>query len=165
MTWTIRVAFFLLCLGLTSVSGSLAAAEGSAGAVYTATNAVDGNVVLVFDRAADGTLTSAGAFATGGTGTGKGLGNQGGVVLTENERWLIAVNAASDEVTVFAVEVGGLRHVSNMTSGGRRPVSVAVHGSIVYVLNAGGAVGDTGTIDGFRITDGGPGTDDGSQWA
>ena len=154
MTWTIRVAFFLLCLGLTSVSSSLASAEGSAGAVYTATNAPDGNVVLVFDRAADGTLTSAGAFATGGTGTGKGLGNQGGVVLTENERWLIAVNAASDEVTVFAVEAGGLRHVSNTPSEGRRPISVAVHGSLVYVLNAGGAVGDTDNITGFLLEDG-----------
>src|SRR5262249_30613858 len=45
MTWTIRVAVFLLCFGLTPTRGSSVAAAGSAGAVYTATNAPDGNVV------------------------------------------------------------------------------------------------------------------------
>jgi len=155
LKWRIRVVVFLLGLGPTLVSGALAAAGGSAGVVYTATNAPDGNVVIVFDRAADGALTSAGAFATGGLGTGKGLGNQGGVVLTENERWLIVVNAASDDVTVFAVESSGLRHAGTTPSGGRRPISVAVHGSLVYVLNAGGAVGEGDNITGFVLEGGG----------
>jgi len=155
LKWRIRVVVFLLGLGPTLVSGALAAAGGSAGVVYTATNAPDGNVVIVFDRAADGALTSAGAFATGGLGTGKGLGNQGGVVLTENERWLIVVNAASDDVTVFAVESSGLRHAGTTPSGGRRPISVAVHGSLVYVLNAGGAVGEADNITGFVLEGGG----------
>jgi len=154
MTWTIRVTVFLLCLGLTSVMGSSVAAAGSAGAVYTATNAPDGNVVMVFDRAADGALTSAGTFATGGLGTGSGLGNQGGVLLTENERWLIVVNAASDDVTVFAVESNGLVQVDTSPSRGRRPISVAVHGNLVYILNAGGAVGAADNITGFRLEDG-----------
>ena len=33
-----------------------------------------GNAVAVFTRSADGMLTQAGSFATGGTGTGAGLG-------------------------------------------------------------------------------------------
>ena len=47
----------------------------------------------MFDRLADGRLIASGAVSTGGNGTGTGLGNQGGVVLTRNERWLLAINA------------------------------------------------------------------------
>ena len=154
MTWMIRVALVVACLTLTLGNGFAEATEGSAGAVYTETNSPAGNVVLVFDRAADGALTAAGAFSTGGFGTGGGLGNQGAVVLTENERWLIVVNAASHDVSVFAAEANGLRHVGNTPSGGRRPISVAVHGKLVYVLNAGGAVGDADNITGFVLDDG-----------
>src|SRR2546427_2674932 len=35
-----------------------------------------GNAVAVFTRAADGTLTAAGTIATGGAGTGAGLGSR-----------------------------------------------------------------------------------------
>jgi hypothetical protein len=57
--------------------------QGSAavGQVFTMSNQVAGNAVLVYDRAVDGTLSAAGTYPTGGTGTGAGLGNQGGVVL------------------------------------------------------------------------------------
>src|SRR5262249_16257162 len=65
----------------------------SFGAVYTESNAVDGNVVLVYERSLDGRLRAAGAVKTGGTGTGSGLGSQGAVALSDNERWLLAVNA------------------------------------------------------------------------
>src|SRR5689334_5969778 len=54
-------------------------ANGGRRAVYTLTNQVAGNAVAVFNRAADGTLTAAGTVATGGTGTGAGLGSQGAV--------------------------------------------------------------------------------------
>ncbi len=45
------------------------------GQVYTMNNNPAGNAVLVYDRAADGSLTAAGSFPTGGLGTGGGLGN------------------------------------------------------------------------------------------
>src|SRR3989449_7163927 len=61
------------------VTGDLA----GPGAVYTLTNQVAGNAVAVFTRGADGRLTSAGTVATGGTGTGAGLGSQGAVVRSE----------------------------------------------------------------------------------
>jgi 6-phosphogluconolactonase len=54
----------------------------SHGAIYTASNAVAGNAVLMFDQLPDGRLVPAGQVATGGTGTGGGLGNQGGLILT-----------------------------------------------------------------------------------
>ncbi len=132
---------------------ALTHADGAAGAVYTMDNSSHGNRVLVFARAADGTLTAAGSFETGGLGTGTGLGNQGGLVLSENERWLFAVNAGSDEISAFAVERRGLSLVDRVPSGGRRPISLAVHDDLLYVLNAGGAAGDSDNITGFRLDD------------
>lgn len=111
--------------------------DGTAGAVYTMTNAVDGNKVLAFSRAGDGSLRSAGEYATGGLGSGNGLGNQNAVVLSKDGRWLFAVNAGSNQVSVFAVRRTGLSLVDTVDSGGIRPVSVTVDRDVVYVLNAG----------------------------
>lgn len=111
-------------------------ADDAPGAVYTVTNTAP-NAVVVFNRSADGTLTHAGQFATGGDGTGSGLGNQGAVVLSRNNRWLFVVNAASNDISVFDVLPNGLRLVDRAASGGPLPVSVTVHGRFVYVLNAG----------------------------
>jgi 6-phosphogluconolactonase (cycloisomerase 2 family) len=121
------------------------------GAVYTMTNAKSGNAILRFHRSPQGALSPAGSFATGGAGTGAGLGNQGGLVLTWGNRRLLAVNAGSDEISVFAVWRGGLRLLDKVSSGGKNPVSIAVHGRLVYVLNAGGAVSDQDNITGFRM--------------
>src|SRR5215831_6852687 len=60
-----------------NLSGVQASTEG---VVYTMDNATAGNNVWVFRRAANGALTSVGSFATGGTGTGAGLGSQGAIV-------------------------------------------------------------------------------------
>src|SRR5215831_15986930 len=46
--------------------------RANTGAVYTMDNSVTGNNVLAFHRSADGSLMSARAFSTGGTGTGTG---------------------------------------------------------------------------------------------
>src|SRR5438876_4570159 len=72
-------------------------------AVYTLTNQAAGNAVAVFDRAADGTLTAAGTIATGGTGTGAGLGSQGPSPLAEDGRGLFPVTAASTASSVFVL--------------------------------------------------------------
>ena len=147
----------IVVLSLAVVSGlsTLTHAEGAAGAVYTMNNSSNGNRVLVFARAADGTLTAAGSFETGGLGTGGGLGNQGALVLDSSERWLFAVNAGSDEISVFEVEPRGLSLVDRVPSDGRRPISLTVHDDLLYVLNAGGAAGDSDNITGFRLDDDG----------
>ena len=121
------------------------------GAVYTLTNQVTGNAVAVLARAADGTLTAAGSFATGGIGTGVGLGSQGAVTLSNDGRLLFAVNAGSSDVSVFRVSSDGLSLLSRTPSGGSQPTSVTVSGSVVYVLNAGGA----GNISGFTVSNSG----------
>lgn len=129
-----------------------ALSEGSSGAVYTQSNAVAGNAVLAYRRAPDGSLTPAGSFATGGAGTGAGLGSQGAVVLSNNGRYLLAVNAGSNELSSFAVEGGGALILrSTVGSGGTMPISVTLAGRLVYVLNAGG----TGNISGFRLANDG----------
>lgn len=120
--------------------------RGGLGAVYTMSNAASGNEVLIYERRKTGALKSAGAVATGGLGTGGGLGNQGGLILDPANRWLFAVNAASDDVSVFAVEEDGLSLVDVEFSNGVRPVSLTVHDDLLYVLNAG-----SDEITGFRV--------------
>jgi 6-phosphogluconolactonase len=121
------------------------------GAVYTMTNGASKNSVLAFHRTADGRLMPAGMFSTGGKGTGSGLGNQGGVVLTPDNHWLLVVNAGSNQVSVFRVRRTGLMLTDLAGSGGKRPISVTVHHNLVYVLNAGGAASSTDRIAGFRL--------------
>lgn len=116
-------------------------------AVYTLTNQSSGNAVAVFTRASDGTLTPAGTFATGGTGTGAGLGSQGAVVLSADGLRLFAINAGSNDVSVFNVTATGLSLASRTPSGGTLPISITTSDNVVYVLNAGGA----GNITGFRL--------------
>ncbi len=130
-------------------SFSRATVDGSPGALYVATNATTGNAILVFPRAGDGTLGTPSRFATGGKGSGGGLGNQGGIVLTQSNRRLLVVNAGSNEVSVFAVEPDGLELTDRVSSGGKQPVSVTASRELVYVLNAGGA----GNITGFRLSE------------
>lgn len=122
--------------------------EGTAGAVYTMTNAVVGNEVVMYSRTANGSLTDVDSFSTGGLGTGGGLGNQGGLVLSQDHRWLFAVNAGSDEVSIFRLEKDGLQLLDVVNSGGSQPVSLTSYKDLLYVLNAGGA----GNIAGFRVT-------------
>jgi 6-phosphogluconolactonase (cycloisomerase 2 family) len=134
--------------GLGQVSAAPAgAAAGRAGAVYTLTNATGGNAVAAFDRAADGTLAAAGTVATGGTGTGTGLGSQGALALSKDGGWLYAVNPGSDTIAVLPVTDKGLgAPVRVPASGGRRPISLTVSKTLLYVLNEA-----SGTLAGFAV--------------
>ncbi len=112
--------------------------------IYTETNAASGNEVLAFQNI-DGTLSSVGSFATGGLGSGTGLGSQGAVVSDGHH--LLAVNAGSNQVSLFGIERDGTLSLGDVESShGMNPVSVAVHDDIAYVVNAGDS-----TISGFRI--------------
>ena len=129
-----------------------ASGGGVAGNVYTMTNTIEGNAVLVYDRAADGTLIPAGSFGTAGIGSGGGLGNQGGLIVSDNGRWLLTVNAGSNTITAFRIHGdGSLERTSTVASGGTQPISVTISGDLVYALNAGGS----GNIVGFRLGDDG----------
>jgi 6-phosphogluconolactonase len=138
--------FLLLLFPVSSMAGN-----HSIGAVYTMSNAVEGNAVLVFSRDNIGKLRPAGKFATGGLGTGAGLGNQGAVILDPANRWLFVVNPGSNDISVFAVGKHGLSLVDQAPSNGDQPVSLTYSHNLLYVLNAGGAVGGTDTITGFVV--------------
>ena len=79
------------------------------------------------------------------------LASQGSLALDQAAGILVAVNAGSNTVSVFGVRGDDLRLEQVTNSGGTFPVSVAIHGDLVCVLNAeaGGAVQD------YRITPGG----------
>jgi 6-phosphogluconolactonase len=147
-----RRAFSILLALAVVVTALLATAVGASAqendnhpTIYTMTNAADGNAVVAFARSETGELTPDGTYPTGGNGNGAGLGSQGSLILTDNGRWLFAVNAGSNSISVFRVTPGGLHLRDVVASGGEMPISVTVHGRMVYVLNAGGA----GNISGF----------------
>jgi 6-phosphogluconolactonase (cycloisomerase 2 family) len=121
--------------------------EDASGAVYTMTNAVSGNQVVVFSRSGNGALTAAGVVATGGNGTGVGLGSGHSIVVSDDGHDVIAVNAGSNSISVLRRDSHGLELVgSALPSGGVQPTSVTLHGDTVYVLNAG-----SNSIAGFRL--------------
>ena len=138
------IATLVFLLGIAPGS---ARAEGHSGAVYVLTNQSTGNSVIVYRRAPDGAISLSGSFSTGGKGMGTGvdpLGSQGALVLGEAHRLLFAVNAGSNEISVFAVSGTDLQLLDKVPSGGTMPVSIAVRGRLVYVLNAGSNPNITG---------------------
>ena len=159
MNTTRRNTFQLL--GLALALGSLALPAGAhddgddddgfrSGRVFTSTNAVAGNELLVYAAGSGGALSLQARLATQGQGSGGGLGNQGAVTLSGNGRYLFVVNALSNSVSTFSVRRKGLALESTVDSGGLQPVSVTEHDGIVYVVNAAGA----GNVAGFRNTGG-----------
>jgi 6-phosphogluconolactonase (cycloisomerase 2 family) len=127
------------------------AANSEEGTVYTQSNAADGNTVLVFHRAENGSLTPGDSVPTDGLGSGGSLGNQGAVVLSDDGNWLLAINAGSNDVSVFRVEDSSLTLTDLAPSGGTEPISITIYKDLVYVLNDGGTDGDTANISGFRL--------------
>jgi 6-phosphogluconolactonase len=144
----------MMMIGLASSTSLLSATasahnESGDGArfVYTETNAVAGNEVLVYRSDASGSLTLATRVATQGAGTDGGLGNQGALALAPSGKRLYAVNAGSNDITVFAVQGSGLTVLQKISSGGTQPVSLALHDDLLYALNAGGI----GNITGYEV--------------
>jgi 6-phosphogluconolactonase (cycloisomerase 2 family) len=142
-------------LGASLLASSVSvSAEEDAGAIYTIDNASGNNHVLAWSRAQNGSLSGPFSYATEGAGTGSGLSSQGSVLLSHDDRWLFVCNAGSDEVSVFSVSRHGLELKDKASSGGRSPVSLAFNEDLLYVLNAGGGVGDKDNITAFRLLDG-----------
>ncbi|MGH7559704.1 MAG: lactonase family protein [Gemmatimonadales bacterium] len=130
---------------------SVGGGEGP-GAVFILNNSAAANAVMVFPRAADGSLGAPAAYPTGGAGSGGGLGNQGALALVRGGRLLYVVNAGSDQVSAFRVTGSAISLIGTVPSGGDLPISLAVSGDLLYVLNDGGAP----NVTGFRIApDGG----------
>ncbi|WP_443045112.1 lactonase family protein [Streptomyces sp. NBC_00223] len=130
--------------------------SGSEGPVFVQTDNPAGNEIVAYRRAADGSLSRRGTFATGGKGgvldgsVVDHLASQDSLVYDCAHHLLFAVNAGSDTVTVFSVDGEKLHREQVISSGGSFPVSVTVHKDRVYVLNA----REGGSVQGYRIAGG-----------
>ncbi len=148
----------MLATSLVGTSGLALATSGPSaviGHVYVNNNTAGHNSVSGFDRHADGTLTPiAGTpFNAGGAGIGSPTGSAGALQLSGDGRYLLAVDAAANDISVLKIRPdGSLRLVTETSSNGTTPISIAVHGDLVYVANT-GAGGSNYT--GFRLNAGG----------
>jgi len=124
---------------------------GAAGAAFAMTNRSQGNRIITYSRAADGTLTRVDSVATRGTGIGTDLDTQDGLLLSSDHRFLYAVNAGSDNITVFSVAGTELTFLQKVYAGDV-PNSLTIHGNLLYVLD--GSVAGNG-IRGFTVADNG----------
>jgi len=122
------------------------------GMVYMTTNSVTGSSVDAFASQPGGSLVLVGTFPTGGIGTGGSGFSQGAVALSADGSTLLTVDAGSNQVSDFAVNQDGRLQLRDVVaSGGIKPISVAIVGGLVEVLNSGG----TPNVTGFVATDAG----------
>ena len=119
------------------------------GAVFSMTNDPLANAITAFQRMADGTLEQIGNVPTGGRGTGTPEDSANGLILANESgessptntkgtpTYLLALNGASDSISVFRNAPNGLELVETEGSGGTRPISITLSRGVAYVLNAG----------------------------
>jgi 6-phosphogluconolactonase len=160
--------------------GPQGAADLNKGAVYVQSNDATSNEVVAFSRAEDGKLTEVGRYETGGVGSGSFEDAAQGLVLgtasgeaspiqnVDQAELLFAANAGSGTISVFRITPTGLDLAGQVSSGGKRPVSLTVNNGLLYVLNSGEidrrlvlgpdnlldncSHGDQPSVTGFRIT-------------
>ena len=144
-------ALLFSLLAASAASVSAASPDAVAGYVYVNNNAAVHNSVAGFARHRDGTLTplAGSPFQTGGAGIGSPTGSAGAIQFSHDRRFILAVDAASNDISVMRVgKHGSLSLVGTTPSNGTTPLSIAVHRDLVYVAN-GGAGGSDYT--GFRL--------------
>ncbi len=138
MNKTIAVcsAFVLLACGVSScknVGPTPQTAE-----VYVMTNSSSDNAIIAFSRDDTGLLTQEASVSTQGKGSGSSrnpLNSQGALAFSGDKKWVLAVNAGSNEISVFSLTEEGLNFSSKTSSLGQFPVSIASSGNLVFVLN------------------------------
>jgi 6-phosphogluconolactonase len=161
-----KIKYLAVCLSLlmlapvsTPTFGARGPKNLHAGAVYVLTNQTN-NTVAAFRRNAKGMLTPAVEFPTGGAGdplpqppdpTSDPLASQSALIMSHGNRFLFAVNAGSNQISVLKIKKNELQLVEVVDSGGVRPISLALHDDLLYVLNEGG----TPNIAGFDFDEDG----------
>lgn len=101
-----------------------------------------------------GKIVRIGRFLTGGTNNRELRGAQQHALVSDGRR-VYATNPGSHTLSVLSIGHGGNLHlIQQVSSGGLRPVSIAIHGSRLYVANAGHTSIETpqpATVAGFAI--------------
>jgi 6-phosphogluconolactonase (cycloisomerase 2 family) len=141
--------------GAAAIGSSTAAAATSpvVGHVYVNDDTAGINTIAGFNRHADGRLTpmAGSPFPAGGAGAGSTVASQGALQVGAGGHFLLAVDPGSNQISVLRIRSGGaLAAISGgvVSSHGIQPVSIAVHGSLVYVANAGNGGSN---YTGFRL--------------
>lgn len=128
--------------------------RGPIATVFASTNNATANQIVAYERSSTGSLSWAGNYSTGGEGTGSALADSGALALSPNHHWLLAVDAGSNQVSVFRINSGFSGQLLTLTdvvsSGGVLPVSVTLSSKEVYVLNDGNST-TAGNIAGFHL--------------
>ena len=130
---------------LAAIPASASASTGASpvvGYTYVNGNTAPVNTIDGFARHADGSLTplAGSPFTAGGAGLGAGLASQGAIQVTPDGRYLLAVDAGSNQISVLRITRDGAPVLAGqpVSSGGATPVSVAVsRNGLVYVANQG----------------------------
>lgn len=144
----------LLAGTILALLGSVAAPltfGGEAEFVYVESNikSANGNSIYAFKRGANGSLTlvPGAPFLTGGAGvqdTSLKVGpydSDSEIVTNPEHTLLFAVNSGSDSIAVFEIEENGALEAvegSPFPSGGTDPVSLALAGNTLFVVNKNG---------------------------
>lgn len=148
---SLAALFSTVAIGQAQGSGvgadALPQAHSREAAAFAMTNRIADNRIITYRRAPNGALTRVGSVSTRGHGIGTDLDTQGGLRLSSDHRFLYAVNAGSDEVTVFSVDGTKLTFRQKVYAGDE-PNSLALHRNLLYVLD--GSVAGNG-IRGFRV--------------
>lgn len=152
----VGIAVLTLAGSLISTHSALARSDG-AGHVYVNLNTAPVNTIAAFDRHSDGTLTPTPGSPFIAGGYGASAPSQGALQLSSDGRYLLAVDAGSNQISVLYVnQDGSLRPVngSPVWSGGTTPVSIAVWGNEIVVGNDGNTSGGA-NYTAFRLNAGG----------
>jgi 6-phosphogluconolactonase (cycloisomerase 2 family) len=136
-----------------AASPAMAAAPTNVGFVFTQSNNPQGNTVNVFKRRSDGTIKPFELIKTGGNGSTSQqpfslpvVDSADSVVMSPDHKLLFVVNSGSNDISAFRVTHGGISRSDKKGSGGKLPISLAVHNNLLYVLN-----GVSGNIKGYRF--------------
>lgn len=148
MTAALVAAILLQTITFGTAANAQPGRNNSVGAVFAMSNRTDANEIVTYARASDGTLTRLNNIEkTRGLGIGTDLDTQGGLRLRSDNRFLYAVNAGSDNISVFAVDGTRLKFLQ-IIDAGDEPTSITISGNLLYILNS--SVAGNG-IRGFRI--------------
>src|ERR1700730_10248185 len=106
---TVSSVALLLGGSMTTSAHAESSLSGVVGHVHVNDNTAPTNIIVAFDRHANGTLTpmSGSPFAAGGAGTGSIVGSQGALQITRDGRFLLAADAGSNQISVLAIGSDG----------------------------------------------------------
>jgi hypothetical protein len=131
------------------------------GHMYSQSNGLSGNEIVLWNRYSDGSVKLGGTVSTGGIGAAQQqpgctatcpqLDTDYEVLLTPDHSLLFAANAGSNTISSFHVAADGSLTLAGQTSSdGVFPFSLTVHGNELYVLNT-----DSTSIAGFTFNSAG----------